>query len=56
MAKAELDLEDVRVQLEGDDASLESEDTAQQVHHANISISERDRSHTAAVMDTDKSL
>ena len=56
MAKAELhpDVENVFAQLEEDDTSVES-DYADRCD-AGLTISQRDRSHTAAVMDTDKSV
>lgn len=58
MAKAELypDVEDIFAQLEDEDNSVESDYIDHQSYHADISISQRDRSHTAAVMDTDKSV
>jgi hypothetical protein len=57
MAKVELypDVENVFVQFADDDTSVESDYTEHQNYDADITISQRDRSHTAAVMDTDKS-
>jgi hypothetical protein len=57
MATVELypDVENVFVQFADDDTSVESDYTDHQNYDAGITILKKDRSHTAAVMDTDKS-